>query len=160
MSNPKPINEQLVDLFNAALAQSGIETEYDVADLTFQAPVAYDPETIDENEPESANTSIECTAGEGLEQITYRLHYCRLDLATLASRKEDFFVGSLAGGTSAHDLLAEISEALGIAVTAADIDDTALSAVTAEEAKLVVTAKAGSLAFRGTTTFTVLADEA
>jgi len=157
MSNPKPINEQLVDLFNAALAQSGVETTYVLADLTFQAPVAYDPETIDTNEPESANTSIECTAGEGLEQINYRLHYCRLDLAHLVSLRDDFFEGSVAPGTTAHDLLAEISETLGIAVTADDIEDTAQTDVTAEDAKLLIKAKAASLAFRGEVSVTVLA---
>lgn len=160
MSNPKPINEQLVDLFNAQLAASGIEVEYEVADLTFGTPTAYDPETIDASEPESANTWIDVTAGEGLEQVTYRLHYCRLDLGHLVSLRDDFFEGSIAAGTSAHDLLTELSEACAIPVTAADVDDTALSSVTAEDAKLVLTAKADSLAFRGTATFTVLAPEA
>lgn len=159
MSNPKPIKEQLVDLFNAQLAASGIETEYLLADLTFAAPTAYDPETIDASEPESANTFVLVTAGEDFTQVQYNLHYCRLDLGHLVSVRDDFFEGSVAPGTTAHDLLAELSEAFGFPVTAEDIEDTALTDLTAEDAKLVVTALPTSLSFRGTATVTVLAPE-
>lgn len=143
MSNPKPIKEQLVDLLNAQLAANGIETEYDLADLTFGAPEAYDPETIDESEPESANTSVLVTYGEGFEQVQYRLHYCRLDIATLlAPREASFLVEE--EPTSTHDVLTEVSEHVNFELTAADLVD---SAVTAG----VVTIKAapGSFAVRG-----------
>jgi hypothetical protein len=157
MSNPKPIKEQLVDLFNVKLVESGIEAEYVEADLTFAAPTAYDAETIDLNEPESANTFVLVTAGEGLTEVQYNLHYCRLDLAHLVSLREDFFAGSIAAGTTAHDLLDELSEAFGFPVTVDDVEDTALTNVTAEDATLVVTAKATSLSFTGTVAVTVLA---
>lgn len=122
MSQPLPIKEQLVDLFNARLAQSGISTEYVEQDLTFAAPEAYDPGTIDESEPESANTSVLVTAGEGLEQVQYRLHYCRLNLARLASIRADVIEIGMSP-TSTYDILEAVSDHLKFVLTEDDVSD-------------------------------------
>lgn len=145
MSQPLPIKEQLVILFNTRLAESGISTEYEEEDLTFAAPEAYDPGTIDESEPESANTSVLVTAGEGLEQVQYRLHYCRLNLARLASiRAASIEIDG--SPTSTHDLLAEVSAHIKFELTEDDVSDELIddSIVTliAEETSLSVIGQA------------------
>ena len=157
MIAPQTVSQQLVGLFNDALAQLNIDASYLESDITFAAPVPYDPETIDASEPESANTTIDATVGEGLEQIAYRLHYCRLDLGFLASKTDDFFEAALDTTPTAHALLNEISAALGMPVTVDDIEDTPLTDVTATDANLLVVAKATSLGFRGQVSMTVMA---
>ena len=48
MSEPiKSVGEQIVDMFNAALIQQGVEAAYTLEDLTIGAPVAYEPGSYD-----------------------------------------------------------------------------------------------------------------
>jgi hypothetical protein len=150
MSQPVPIKEQLIDLFNARLLASGITTEYAEEDLTFGDPEAYDPETLDPAEPEGANTSILVTAGEGLEEIQYRLHYCRLDLARLASIRADEI--EIDGSpTSTHDLLEELSAHVKFELTEDDLSDELI-----EDDVVTLIAEATSLAVIGQASFTLV----
>jgi hypothetical protein len=153
MSEPLPIKDQLVVLFNEKLAQSGIETEYVLNDLVFGEPEAYDPDTIDPAEPEGANTSILVTAGEGLEQIEYRLHYCRLDLARLASIRSHG-IAIVGEPTSTHDLLTELSAHVKFELTEDDIDDLLI-----EDNVVSLVALSTSLAVIGQTSFTIALPE-
>lgn len=143
MSNPLTTKEKLVELFNAQLAASGIDTEYTEEDLVFSAPVAYEPGTFDANEPEAANTSIVVTAGTGLEQIVYRLHYCRLSLARLfAPRAQTIALED--APTTAHSAIDEVSELIEFELTTADVAATAVA-----NNRLTYTALAASLSVVG-----------
>ncbi len=153
MSNPtpKPIDEQLLDLFNAALAQSGNSTEYALEDLTFGTPVAYDPETIDPSEPEAHNTSLLVTAGEGLEQVTYNLHYTRLSLERLfAPRDPELLVSAVPDTT--YPILEDISEHIGFVLSEDDVEDLEIVNGT-----VTVTAVPESLAVFGSATILAVA---
>lgn len=154
MSNPTPvpIKEQIVVLFNEQLADSGIDTEYDAEDLTFGDPIPYEPGTVDPSEPEAINTRITVTAGEGLETITYQLHYTRLDLATLASIRAPEVVGT-GSETSTHDLLEALSEHLHFELTEDDLEDDLIEGD--GELTVVLRAKVDSLAVTGQTSLIV-----
>jgi hypothetical protein len=158
MSNPTPVptREQLVELFNEQLALSGIDTEYTEEDLTFGDPVAYEPGTVDPSEPEAINTRITVTAGEGLEQIVYQLHYTRLDLTTLGALFAPEVEGT-GSETSTHDLLEALSAHLRVELTEDDLEDELLEG----DGVITVTlrAKADSITVIGETTLTVTASE-
>lgn len=151
MSNPLTTKQKLIELFNAQLLASGITTEYDEADLTFSAPIAYEPGTVDENEPEAANTSIVVTAGTGLEQIVYRLHYCRLNLARLFEPRAES-IALEASPANTHAALDDVSELIEFELATTDVANTAVSG-----GIITFTALATSLAVVGAATiaFTV-----
>lgn len=149
MSNPKPIKEQLIDLLNAALAQQGNPTVYVEADLTFGRPVAYDEGTVDTSEPDSFNTSIEVTAGEGLTEVKYRLHYHRYDLAHLASLRPSTINAALATESSTHDVLALINTHYGVPLLADDLEDDLFESVDADSYRVLLNATADSLGVIG-----------
>lgn len=143
MSNPMTITEQLVELFNNALAQSGNSTEYTEEDLTFAAPVAYEEGTVDESEPEAHNTSVLVTAGEDFTQVTYNLHYHRLNLERLFAPREPSIEVAVLPATT-HDILEELSEHVGFELTETDVQDLPIA-----NGVITVRAVAASLAVMG-----------
>jgi hypothetical protein len=152
MSQPIPIKAQLLDLFNDRLLVSGIDTQYTLQDLTFGVPEPYDVGTLDPAEPEGANTSILVTAGEGLTQIQYRLHYCRLDLSRLGSIRPDVMIVSITP-TSTHDLLEDLTTHVKFLLTEDDLIDAPIA-----EDTVTLTAKPTSVGVIGETSFMVIVD--
>lgn len=155
MSEPTTIKQQLVELLNAALAEAGNPTVYVEADLTFGTPEAYEEGTVDTSEIDSYNTSILVTAGEGLEQVQYRLHYTRLDLSTLTRLRDAELVTEITTESSTHDVLAPVGEHLGVSFDAEDLDDVLFEAIDGESNLVTLRAAVGSLGFTGEATLVV-----
>lgn len=158
MSNPAPVpvRQQLIDLFNAQLANSGIDTEYTDEDLTFSDPVAYDPDTIDQSEPLAHNTRMMVSTGSGLTEVNYQLHFTRLDLGTLASMRSPAVQGTGAE-VSTFDLLTVLSDHLQFELTEDDLEDLPLEGDSVVSVRL--RAKETSLAVVGETTIIVTSIE-
>ncbi len=150
MSNPiKPVKEQLVDLFNAALIQEGYEAAYVVGDVVFGEVTPYDEGTFDPTDHNSHNTSVEISVGEWLEQVQSRLHYTRYNLASLVGIRAPEFAGD-ADATSTYDVLDAINEHLGVELTVEDVEDLLI-----EDGVVTLKAIAQSLQVFGTATLTI-----
>jgi len=98
------------------------------------------------------NTCAEISSKVGLTPLAgpVNIYYDRISLQTLATG-ESFTSLEDAGYLTTHDALDEINEALGLALTADDIEDLAVAdGATEEDPKvMIIRAKAGCLAFIG-----------
>ncbi|WJJ55106.1 hypothetical protein [Xanthomonas phage RTH11] len=123
MSEPiKSVGEQIVDMFNAALIQQGVNAEYTLEDLTIGAPVAYEPGSYDETNPEAPNTSLPVTVGTGDDLISFNLHYTRLTIAGLLAPRASTIEGT-GDESSTYDLLDAINELIKYELTVDDVTD-------------------------------------
>lgn len=135
----KNADQIIIDLINEANA-----TALTPADITFSVPT--------ETESGNRNTAITITAVANSGYTGTRdLTYDRVDLAQVpGSRNKEFNIGSV---TSVFGLLPAINAAYGINLTEADVEDTAMPTFEGtdplEKATLVITAKPGSLVYRG-----------
>ena len=154
MSEPiKSVGEQIVDMFNAALIQQGVEAAYTLEDLTIGAPVAYEPGSYDETNLEAPNTSLPVSVGTGDEKIDFNLHYTRLTVAGLLAPRATTIEGT-GDESSTYDLLDAINELINYELSVDDVTDELL-VETNGITTVVVKADPTSLAVTGQGTLVV-----
>ncbi|WJJ55101.1 hypothetical protein [Xanthomonas phage RTH11] len=119
----------------------------------FGAPLLLDGTVLDFTNPTARNSRVEVTAGD---TIKVDVNYNRLDLTKIFNLRSTEFADT--EQTSAHGLLAALSERLRTTITANDIEDTAINR-SGSTPTVTVQAKTNSLKLIGQINLTLKAGD-